>query len=91
VTEVLEAAGIDPGDANRLAADQTLPDGTPRYIWEDVEAHTVDYVAVIAASLRQARQWREQYERAKAAAAQRGSPPVDDHSATTPTTATDAA
>jgi len=83
VAEVLEAAGIDPGDADRLAADQTLPDGTPRYIWEDVEANSVDYVAVIAASLRQARQWREQYERAKAAAAQRGSPPVDNHSAIT--------
>jgi len=56
VTEVLTAAGIDPGDADRLAADQTLPDGTPRYIWEDAEAGSVDYVAVIAASLRQARQ-----------------------------------
>ena len=91
VAQVLEAAGIDHGDADRLAADQTLPDGTPRYIWEDVEANSVDYVAVIAASLRQARQWREQYERAKAAAAQRGSPLVDDHSATTPPAATDAA
>ena len=49
VTEVLEAAGIDPGDADRLATDQTLPDGTPRYVWEDVEANSVDYVAVIAA------------------------------------------
>jgi len=68
-----------------------LPDRPPRYTWEDVEANSVDYVAVIAASLRQARQWREQYERAKAAAAQRGSPPVDDHSATTPPAATDAA
>ncbi len=88
VSQVLEAAGIHPGDADRLAAHQILPDGTPRYTWEDVEANSVDYVA---ASLRQARQWREQYERAKAAAAQRGSPPVDDHSATTPPAATDAA
>ena len=37
VAEVLAAAGIDPGDADRLAADQTMPDGTPRFVWEDVE------------------------------------------------------
>jgi len=74
VAEVLAAAGIDPGDADRLAADQTMPDGTPRYVWGDVEANSVDYVAVIAASLRQAREWREQYERAKTVATQRGSP-----------------
>lgn len=84
VAEVLAAAGIDPGDADRLAADQIMPDGTPRYVWEDRDIQDVDYVAIIAASLRQARQWREQYERAKALAAQRGSPPVDNHSATTP-------
>ncbi len=81
VTQVLTAAGIDPGDADRLAADHTLPDGTPRFVWEDIEANSVDYVAVIAASLRQARTWREQYEHAKTLAAQRGSPPVDSHSA----------
>jgi len=91
VAEVLAAAGIDPGDADRLGADQTLPDGSPRYIWAEAEANSVEYVAVIAASLRQARQWREQYERAKTLAAQRGSPPVDSNSATTPPAATDAA
>ena len=91
VTEVLAAAGIDPGDADRLAADRTMPDGTPRYVWEDSDPDERSYVAVIAASLRQAREWRAQYERAKALAAQRGSPPVDSHSATTPTAATDAA
>jgi len=84
VSEVLAAAGIDPGDADRLAADQTLPDGGPRYVWADTDPDERGYVAVIAASLRQARQWREQYERAKTLAAQRGSPPVDTHSATTP-------
>jgi len=81
VTQVLQQAGIDPGDADRLAAEHTLPDGTPRYVWEDAEPNSVDYVAVIAASLRQARTWREQYDHAKAIAAQCGSPPVDNHSA----------
>ena len=91
VAEVLAAAGIDPGDTDRLAADRTMPDGSPRYVWEDTDPDERGYVAVIAASLRQARQWREQYERAKTLAAQRGSPPVDTHSATTPPAAPDAA
>jgi len=83
VAQVLTAAGIDPGDADRLAADHTLPDGTPRFVWDDVEANSVDYVSVIAASLRQARAWREQYDKAKTIATQRGSPPVDNRSAIT--------
>jgi hypothetical protein len=81
VAQVLQEAGIEPGDADRLAAEHTLPDGTPRFVWDDAEASSVDYVAVIAASLRQARTWRQQYEHAKAIAAQCGSPPVDSHSA----------
>jgi hypothetical protein len=87
VAEVLAAAGVDAGDADRLAADQVLPDGSPRYVWEDTEPGTVDYVAVIAASLRQANSWRAEYEQAKRAAKQRDSPPgerVDDRSAVTP-------
>jgi len=87
VTAVLTAAGLDPLDADRLAADHTLPDGRPRYIWTDVPVGERDYVATIAASLRQARTWRDQYEHAKTIAAQRGSPPddpVDSHSASDP-------
>lgn len=91
VAEVLAAAGIDPLDAARLAADQLLPDGSPRFVWQDVDVRDVDYVAVIAASLRQARLWREQYEHAKILAAQCGSPPVDSRSAITSTAAADAA
>ena len=85
VAQVLAAAGIDPGDGDQMAADQTLPDGTPRYVWADVEPGEVGYVPVIAASLRQANRWRAQYDDAKQLAAQRGSPrggPVDSHSAT---------
>jgi len=81
VAQVLQEAGVDPGDADRLAGDHTLPDGTPRFVWDDVEVNSVDYVAVIAASLRQANAWRQQYEHAKTVAAERGSPPVDNHSA----------
>jgi len=82
VAQVLAADGIEAPDADRLAADRTLPDGTPRYMWADSDPHDTTYVAVIAASLRQAQTWRSQYEHAKTLAAQRGSPPVDPNSAT---------
>lgn len=85
VREVLQAAGIDAPEAERLAADVLHDDGLPRFVWEDVPVLEHDYTATIAASLRQARQWREQYEHAKTVAAQRDSPPswaVDSRSAT---------
>lgn len=86
VSEVLAAAGVDAAEADRLAADHVLPDGRPRYVWQDSEPGSVDYVAVIAASLRQANTWRAQYENAKRHAEQRGSPivgPVENCSANT--------
>ena len=73
VAQVLAAAGIDAPDADRLAADHTMPDGTPRFVWKDSDPDEVTYVAVIAASLRQAQAWRTQYEQAKTVATQRGS------------------
>jgi hypothetical protein len=82
VAQVLAAAGIEAPDADRLAADRTLPDGTPRFVWADADPDETTYVAVIAASLRQAQAWRCQYEHAKSVAAQRGSPPVNTNSAT---------
>jgi len=84
VAQVLASAGIEAPEADRLAAARTLPDGTPRYVWADTDPDETTYVAVIAASLRQAQAWRSQYERAKSIATQRGSPPVDRHSATDP-------
>jgi len=51
-------------------------------MWADSDPDDTTYVAVIAASLRQAQTWRSQYEHAKTIAAQRGSPPVDPNSAT---------
>ena len=61
VREALAAAGIVAPEADRLAADRTLPDGTPRFVWTDTDPDDTTYVAVIAASLRQARAWRTQY------------------------------
>jgi hypothetical protein len=86
VAQVLAEAGIDAPVADRLAADRTMPDGTPRYVWADADPDENTYVAVIAASLRQAQTWRDQYQVAKTriTAEQRGSPPVDTNSATNP-------
>ena len=84
VRAVLAEAGIEAPDADRLAADVLHTDGKPRFVWTDTEPDQRDYPAMIAASLREARHWREQLEHAKTIAAQRGSPPgqaVDGHSA----------
>ncbi|MGW5239242.1 replication initiator [Monashia sp. NPDC004114] len=86
VRAVLEEAGIDAPEADRLAADVLHDDGLPRFVWEDVPVRERDYTSVIAASLRQAQRWRTQYEDAKRFVAQRGSPPsepVESHSART--------
>ena len=85
VRQVLEAAGIDPPEARRKAADVLHTDGQPRYVWEDVPPAERDYAAVIVASIAEQRRWRAEHEHAKALAAQRGSPPgepVDNRSAT---------
>ncbi len=89
VAQVLATAGIDAPDADRLAADRILPDGTPRFVWTDTDPDETTYVAVIAASLRQANAWRAQYEEAETEAAKRGSPPVDTNSATAGSTRED--
>ena len=77
VRQVLAKPGIEAPDADRLAADVLHSDGKPRFVWEDTQPDQRDYPAMIAASLRQAKQWRTQYEHAKTIAAQRGSPPGD--------------
>ena len=85
VRQVLEAAGVDPPEARRKAADVLHTDGPPRYVWEDVPPAERDYAAVIVASIAEQRRWRAEHEHAKALAAQRGSPPgepVDNRSAT---------
>ncbi len=87
VRAVLTEAGIEAPEADRLAADVLHDDGLPRFVWEDVPVRERDYAAVITKSLRQAQRWRTQYDDAKRQAAQRGSPPVDSHSATSPVAA----
>ncbi|WP_225997214.1 replication initiator [Myceligenerans pegani] len=87
VREVLEAAGITPEDADRLATSKTLPDGSARYVWREPEhIAEVTYLDVIAASLRQAMTRRAQYDAARQAASPPGSGPpagpVDNRSAT---------
>ncbi len=82
VAQVLAAAGIEAQTRTGSPATAPSPTGTPRYVWADSDPDDTTYVAVIAASLRQAQTWRSQYEHAKTLAAQRGSPPVDPNSAT---------
>lgn len=87
VRQLLEAAGIEPPEARRKAADVLHTDGQPRYVWEDVPLAERDYAQVIVASIAEQRRWRAEHEHAKALVAQRGSPPdapVDNRSATTP-------
>ena len=94
VRQVLEAAGIEAPDADRLAADVLHSDGKPRFVWADTQPDQRDYPAMIAASLREAKARRAQYDRAKTIAAQRESPPgtpVDGRSAVQPIAARDAA
>ncbi|MGF1648359.1 MAG: replication initiator [Kineosporiaceae bacterium] len=67
VRETLAAAGIQGGpDIDRLAADQTSDDGTPRYRWEPVEPGEVDYRAAVLHLAHERHHWRQQYTAAKA-------------------------
>jgi hypothetical protein len=86
VRQVLQAAGIDAPEADRLSADVLHEDGQPRFVWDDPPATGADYTEVLVASVMERRRWRTQYEAAKQAALKRDGPPVDNRSATaTPT------
>jgi hypothetical protein len=66
VREVLEAAGVDPGEADRCSATQVRDDGRPRYQWHPVDRDDLpDYIEIIAASIGERQRWRAQYEQAK--------------------------
>ena len=85
VREALEAAGIEPPEARRAAADVLHTDGKPRYVWEDVPIAERDYAATIVASIAEHHRWKAEHEHAKALIAQRAGPPddvVDTRSAT---------
>lgn len=84
VTAVLEEAGVEPEDLNRLSADQTLDDGTPRYRWDDVDRRHLDYVTVIGRTIRQAQRWRVQYQAARNATHAASTGPPEHRSAIPP-------
>ncbi|GAA2109489.1 hypothetical protein GCM10009841_30840 [Microlunatus panaciterrae] len=69
VREALLSAGIIAPDTERMAADVTLPDGTPRFVWTDTNPDQATYARVLLASIAERHRWRAQYETAKAAAA----------------------
>jgi hypothetical protein len=74
VRQVLEAAGITPPDADRMAADTLAADGLPRFVWADIPVVDRDYVRVVMASVREAHRWRCEYQHAKQLVAARASP-----------------
>lgn len=81
VRAALEAAGIEPPAANRMAAETLHEDGRPRFVWDDVPLSQYDYGRVVMATVIEARRWRAQYDRAKELLAGTD-PPVDNGSAT---------
>jgi hypothetical protein len=74
VREVLQEAGIQAPDADRMAAETLAADGLPRFVWEDIPVVDRDYVQVVMASVREAHRWRREYQRAKQQAAARAGP-----------------
>jgi hypothetical protein len=83
VRQVLQAAGIEAPEADRLSVEVLAEDGQPRFVWDDIPVTGADYTEVLVASVMERRRWRAQYESAKQAALERDGPPVDNRSATT--------
>ncbi|KRF25028.1 replication initiator [Phycicoccus sp. Soil803] len=90
VEQVLSAAGIQPDDANRMAADTLTEDGKPRFVWVEVPVTQGDWARVVMDSMREHDRRRDQYERAKAIVAGTD-PPVDNLSANQHSSSDDAA
>lgn len=80
VEQVLEAAGIEPDDADRMAADVLTDDGKPRFVWEEVPVTGADWAHVVMQSMLDRRRRKAQYEQAKTLLAG-ADPPVDNRSA----------
>jgi hypothetical protein len=85
VRQVLQAAGVEAPEADRLSADVLHEDGQPRFVWDDLPTTATNYTDVLVASVMERRRWRTQYEAAKQATLQRDGLPVDNRSATTNT------
>jgi hypothetical protein len=87
VRQVLQAAGVEAPEADRLSVDVLHEDGQPRFVWDDLAVTGADYTEVLVASVMERRRWRAEYDHAKQAALERDGPPVDNRSATAaPTT-----
>jgi hypothetical protein len=70
VRQVLQEAGIDAGEVDRMAADVMRPDGLPRFswrIWDPLEASAPVYRQVMTRSIAEKLRWKSQYDAAKAA------------------------
>jgi hypothetical protein len=65
VRQTLAAAGIDPPETQRCAADVLADDGLARFVWADAEIDPRRYADVILAAVAQRRAWRAQYEHAQ--------------------------
>jgi len=83
VRQVLQAAGVDAPEADRLSVDVLHEDGQPRFVWDDLPATQADYTEALVAAVMERRRWRAQYDHAKQAALERDGPAVDNRSATT--------
>jgi hypothetical protein len=71
VRQTLLAAGMEPADVDRLAADVQREDGQPRYawkLWNAAEATTPVYRHVLTRSIAERLQWKQDYRDAKARA-----------------------
>jgi hypothetical protein len=75
VRKVLEAAGVEVADAQRLAAETLGPDGRARFewrVWNPLHESTPVYRQVIARAIAEKVRWRREYEAAKAASGAAG-------------------
>jgi hypothetical protein len=80
VRAVLEEAGIEAPDAQRMSTEVLSEDGSPRYIWDELPVDARDYARVVMKSVLERRRRRAQYKRAKELVGATG-PPVDNRSA----------
>jgi hypothetical protein len=77
VRQVLEAAGVEVADSNRMAADVLMENGLPRFewkIWDPLKSSAPIYRQIITKSIAEHLRWKRQYEAAKACASSDGSP-----------------